>query len=73
MPQVVSFNPRICKTAVAESSDLHRRQSARRKFRLYDVLELRINFECINPGTAVIAVAVPLGPRCVMVWVGPGT
>mmetsp|Transcript_6053 Transcript_6053/g.24045 ORF Transcript_6053/g.24045 Transcript_6053/m.24045 type:complete len:1290 (-) Transcript_6053:220-4089(-) len=63
IPQVISFNPRIAKTTVSETSDLHRSQASRRKFQLNEPLEMTVNFDCLSEGIAVIAVAVPLGPR----------
>ena len=63
VPQVISFNPRIAKTVVSEESDMHKSQASRLKFQLNEPLELTIDFDCIAEGVAVIAVAVPLGPR----------
>lgn len=63
VPQVISFNPRICNTNVDETSGLHNSQSVRKKFMVMGPTELGINFKCVSSGIAVIAVAIPLGPR----------
>ena len=63
IPQVVSFNPRICRVHVKEESSLHKGNAVKARFKLEDPLEMEVNFECLKTGTAVLAVAVPLSAR----------
>jgi len=60
IPQVLSFNPLICRVAVHEGSAAHRAASRRGAFLLEEPLDMQLAFECLRSGVAVLAVAIPL-------------
>lgn len=48
VPQVITFNPKICKVQVTEESPASRKSSKKGKHVLSSPLQLDITFECLQ-------------------------